>query len=210
MLKDVFDKIDSIILNNSNDNIKDVMNEIRIIESKLTIKLPNELKEFYIKYNKNDSMLKSFYIFMNLESLKVEDKFLIIGYSNEYVDKFGIYIDDLNDENIKVRITKYDDRDNWIVYENLSAFIVNCIVFQTINFIQSSAMLNSSEIILEEYFVPLCNIEFTNSRRISYISNNDNILCLHLVNENILYFGANDDEILNNFEEENNIDLDWL
>jgi hypothetical protein len=53
-------------------------------------------------------------------------------------------------------------------------------------------------------------IEVKDNKRYSYISNNGNILALHLITENVVYFGAAKDEILNKFEEETGIDLDWL
>ncbi|MCB2362151.1 SMI1/KNR4 family protein [Clostridium estertheticum] len=210
MLKEVLDKIDKIILNRANVIMDDVIKQICLIENKLKIKLPDELKEFYIRYNKNHYMLTAYYIFKSVDALKIEDEVLIIGYSNEYIEKYGISIADLNNACINVKVAAYDDTSNWLIYEELSKFIVNCVVFQTINLLEASAVLDDVEITLEEYFIPLYNVKGKDNKRISYISNKGDILGLHFIDENVVYFGSATDEILNEFEEKAKIDLDWL
>ncbi|WP_252225278.1 hypothetical protein [Clostridium sp. ZBS2] len=210
-MKEIFNKIDEIILNNKEVNVENNIRQINLIENKLNIKLPEVLKNFYIQYNKNQNMLTAFYIFKNLEELEIEKDFLIIGYSNEYVEKYGIYVNDLERECINVKVAIYNDyTSNWLDYEELSSFIANCIVFQTINLLDASAVLDAQEIILEEYFKPLCTTKSKENKRLSYVSNDGNILAVYFAHENIIYFGATTDEILNKFEEQTEIDLDWL
>lgn len=43
-----------------------------------------------------------------------------------------------------------------------------------------------------------------------YNSNDGDILDLHFIDENVVYFGAAEDKTLNEFEEKVEIDLDWL
>lgn len=72
---------------------------------------PGALKlEVYLRYNKNKYMLDAFYIFKSLHELAIEDKILMIGYSNEYVEKYGICIDDLNNKSINVKVTTCDTK----------------------------------------------------------------------------------------------------
>lgn len=81
-------------------------------------------------------------------------------------------------------------------------------VFQTINVLEVSAVLEGSEILLEKYLRPLYYEK--ENKRISYISNDGHILALHFIHENIIYFGAAEDEVLSGFEEKLAIDFDWL
>ncbi|GCD10051.1 SMI1/KNR4 family protein [Clostridium tagluense] len=210
LLKKALDRIDKVISNSEKVDRNEVTMEISLIESKLNIKLPEALREFYLRYNKTRYMLNAFYIFKSLNELAIEDGILEIGCSNEQVEKYGIYVDDLSNEVINVKVKESNDISNWSIYEELTKYIVNSVVFQVINVLEASAVLEASEIVLEEYFTHLYYGEEKDNKRISYISNDGYILALHFIDENIIYFGAAEDKILNEFEKKVEKDFDWL
>ncbi|WPC39582.1 hypothetical protein [Clostridium sp. JS66] len=210
LLKKALDSIDQVISNSEKVDKNEVNRSISLIENKLNIKLPEALREFYLRYSKNTYMLNGFYIFKSLNELAIEDEILEIGCSNEQVEKYGIYVNDLSNEVINVNVKESNDIYNWSIYEELTKYIVNSVVFQVINVLEASAVLENSEIVLKEYFMPLNYGEEKDNKRISYISNDGHILALHFIDENIIYFGAAKDEVLNEFEEKVEIDFDWL
>lgn len=210
LLKKALDSIDQVISNNEKVDRNEVNRSIRLIENKLNIKLPEVLREFYLRYNKTRYMLNAFYIFKSLHELTIEDGVLEIGCSNEQIEKYGIYVYDLSNEVINVKVKGSNDISNWSIYEELTKYIVNSVVFQVINVLEASAILEASEIVLEEYFTPLYYGEEKNNKRISYISSDEHILALHFIDENIIYFAAAEDKILSEFEEKVALDFDWL
>lgn len=210
LLKKALDRIDKVMPNSEKVDKNEVNRSISLIENKLNIKFPEALREFYLRYNKTGYMLNAFYIFKSLHELAVEDGILEIGFSNEQTEKYGIYVDDLSNEVINVKVKGSKDISTWSIYEELAKYIINSVVFQVINVLEASAVLESSEIVLEEYFTPLYYVEEKDNKRISYISNDGHILALHFIHENIIYFGAAEDKILNEFEEKVEIDFDWL
>lgn len=208
MVKKVFNYIDQIIDNKElKTNVED---KILKKEKELKITIPNILKEFYIRYSDNENILNSFYIITNIEELKIEEDILIIGYSNQFINKYGIKIDELNNNYINVRVDSSRKNKEWIVYDELNSFIINVIVFQAINMLESSAQIDDSEIALEKFFVPLNKSDNKEAQIISYISKNKKVLAEYFVNDRIIYFGADTDETLEQFEEEAEVDLNWL
>lgn len=191
-------------------DVNDGINHIKLIENKLSIRLPKALQKFYARYGEKQIILTAFYILNDLDKLIIEDGFLILGYSNEYTEKYGICINDFENGCINVKVARCDDNSNWLDYEELSSFVINCVTFQAINLLEASAILNAKEIALEEYFKPLYIEKYKDNKCISYISNTNNILAVYFKYENIIYFGSSADEILNDFEEQLEIDLDWL
>lgn len=210
ILEEAFDIINKMIPNIEAVDVNDSIKHINSIENKLSIKLPKALQKFYARYSENQSILTAFYILNDLDKLIIEDEFLILGYSNEYTERYGICINDLENECINVKVARCGDKSNWLDYEELSSFIINCVTFQAINLLEASVVLDAKEIILEEYFKPLYIIKNKDNKCISYISNTDNILAVYFTAENIIYFGSSTDEILNDFEEQAGIDFDWL
>lgn len=210
LLKKALDRIDKVMPNGEKVDKNEVNRSISLIENKLNIKFPEVLREFYLRYNKTGYMLNAFYIFKSLHELAIEDGIIEIGCSNEQTEKYGIYIDDLSNEVINVKVKGSKDISTWSIYEELDKYIINSVVFQVINILEASAVLEESEIVLEEYFTPLYYVEKKDKKRISYISNDGHILALHFIHENIIYFGAAEDKILNEFEEKVEIDFDWL
>ncbi|NMM62435.1 SMI1/KNR4 family protein [Clostridium sp. P21] len=209
LLKKALDSIDQVISNSEKADRNEVNTEISLIESKLNIKLPEALREFYLRYNKTKYMLNAFYIFKSFHELAIEDGILQIGYSNEQTEKYGIYVNDLSNEVINVKVKESNNISDWSIYEELTKYIINSVVFQAINVLEASVVLEDSEIVLEEYFTPLYYGEEKDIKRISYISNDGHILALHFIDENIIYFGAVEDKILNEFEEKIG-DINWL
>lgn len=210
LLNKALDRIDQVILNTEKVDKNEVITEISLIESKLNIKLPGALREFYLRYNKSNYIINGFYIFKSLHELLTEDGILIIGCSNEEIEKYGICIEHLNNETIGVNVKTNNDISNWTIYEELTKYIVNCVVFQVINILEANAELEASELVLEKYFTPLYGREDKDNRRVSYISNEGDILALHFIDENIIYFGATEDKALNEFEKKAEIDFNWL
>ena len=76
--------------------------------------------------------------------------------------------------------------------------------------LEASVQLDASEITIEEFFVPLNKIDNKNYNIISYISKDEKILASHFISDNIIYFGADTDEILEEFEEHADVEFDWL
>ncbi len=210
LLKKALDRVDKVISNSKKVDENEVNRSIGLIESKLNVKLPEALREFYLRYNKNRYVINGFYIFKSLHELAIEDGILVIACSNEQVEKYGIYVDDLSNEVINVKVKESNDISNWSTYEELTRYIVNSVVFQVINVLEASAAFEASDIVLEEYFTPLYDEEEKDNKRISYISNDGDILVLYFIDEDIIYFGAAEDKTLNEFEEKVEIDFDWL
>jgi hypothetical protein len=210
MIKNYLEKIRFNIYGQDSVSKGSSIKEIEECEKRLGLTLPISLRELYEIFGNDKEILNAFYIFKSLHELVIEDGILIIGHSSEYVEKYGICIDDLNNASINVKVTTCDDTSNWVVYEELTKFIVNSVVFQAINSLEASAVLDYPEVTLEGHFIPLYDIEEEDNKRISYISNEGDILALHFINENVVYFGAAEDETLNEFEEQAEVDLDWL
>lgn len=208
MINKVFNCIDKIIADKKiNSKIED---KISKKEEELGIKIPDILKEFYIRYSGNKSILSSFYILKNIDQLKIEEDVLIIGYSNQFIDKYGIRIDELTTDSYNIKVNLATEKGEWTVYESLDDFIINTAVFQVINMLEASVQLDASEITIEEFFVPLNKIDNKNYNIISYISKDEKILASHFISDNIIYFGADTDEILEEFEEHADVEFDWL
>lgn len=208
MINKVFNCIDKVI-NNKKIDLK-IEDKISKKEKELGIKIPYILKEFYIRYSSNESILNSFYILEDVNQLKIEEGVLIVGYSNQFIDKYGIRIDELTTSSANIKINLATEKEEWIVYENLDDFIINVLVFQVINMLEASVQLDASEITIEEFFVPLNKVDNKNYNIISYISKDEKILASHFISDNIIYFGANSDDILEEFEEYADIEFDWL
>ncbi len=208
MINKVFNCIDKIIADKKiNSKIED---KISKKEEELGIKIPDILKEFYIRYSGNKSILSSFYILKNIDQLKIEEDVLIIGYSNQFIDKYGIRIDELTTDSYNIKVNLATEKGEWTVYESLDDFIINTAVFQVINMLEASVQLDASEITIEEFFVPLNKIDNKNYNIISYISKDEKILASHFISDNIIYFGSDTDEILEEFEEHADVEFDWL
>ena len=208
MIHQVFKYIDKIIDNKEiNKNIKE---KIFAKEKELGIKIPNILKKFYIRYSGNESVLSSFYILNDIDRLSIEDNILIIGHTNEFINKFGIVVEELSNESININVRLLVGRNKWITYENLEDFIVNTVVFQSINMLEASVQLDDSEIKIEKFFTPLNILDNKSLKRISYISKDKKILALHFIEDNVIYFGSNTDEVLEEFEEHADVEFDWL
>lgn len=208
MINKVFNCIDKVI-NNKKIDLK-IEDKISKKEKELGIKIPYILKEFYIRYSSNESILNSFYILEDVNQLKIEEGVLIVGYSNQFIDKYGIRIDELTTSSANIKINLATEKEEWIVYENLDDFIINVLVFQVINMLEASVQLDASEITIEEFFVPLNKVDNKNYNIISYISKDEKILASHFISDNIIYFGANSDDILEEFEEYADVEFDWL
>ena len=193
MINEFFNFIDKIINNTSHSIDFKIEDKLLKKEKQLGINIPNILRQFYIRYSGNNDILNAFYILNDIDELNIEENILIIGYSNDSI-------------NISLSIGK----DKWIQYEDLNDFLINAVVFQAINMLEASAQLYASEITLEEFFTPLNKLENSDIKIISYISKNKKILASHFISDNIIYFGANTDEILEEFEEKSNVEFDWL
>lgn len=175
MISKIFNCIDKMIdYNEKNPHVKD---KISAKEKELGITLPSILKEFYMRYSGNEKILNSFYILKDIDKLKVEEDVLIIGYSNQFINKYGIRIGELTNNSINVNLLI--GKEEWMQYEDLNDFIINVTVFQVINMLESSAQLDDSEIILEEFFIPLNKLDNSDVKIISYISKNKKILASH-------------------------------
>lgn len=189
----------------------------KIIEDKgkeLGIKIPDRMMEFYEYYGVDDVVLSSDYELSKLDQLCISDSALCFGYVNQGSEKLGIKLESLESKSPSICF-KRNNEDTWFIEEGSSTiFFFRTACWQVLMSMQGIAKVEMSD----KQFRSLIGDAFTylNDKKLFLKSSvipvmADKILGCYRVRDGVLYLGTNcEDEILEEFENKYDLDLDWL
>lgn len=212
MLLDVFKKLD-VYRKEINEFISYDLIESK--EKELGIIFPESIKEFYHYYG-NDKIVKTAdYVFDDINDIRIEDNALCFGYYNQGGSRLGIMIENI--KRSKCPQVSYRSKDDfrWYCEEGVDViFFFRSVCWQIMISMQGVAR---TEMDKKQFETLIGNdFEYLNGQKAFLLSPvipivSDKILGCYLVRDELLYLGTNEeDDVLNEFEEKYDLDLDWL
>lgn len=200
---------------------ENVTNEVdlEIIDEKqkqLGVIFPDAMREFYHHFGNDIKVMSSFYIFDNINEIRIENEALTFGEKHQGIGRLGITLNHLS-SNFK-SISWYDyNMKKWYSEGSVfpESFFFNIACWQLINSMDSVAKVHISESELGNLLVDKLKL-FTNEKK--YIKGcnmlsiyGDDILGCYLKEDEELYLGSQKgDIVLEKIEECLELDLDWL
>lgn len=211
MLLEYFSQLDEY-----REEVTDHLNEevIKEKQEELNVIFPQSMTEFYLHFGNDKEVLSSFYVFDSIEDIKIEYDAVSFGEKHEGMGRLGILLEDLDTDEETVSWYPYDMH-KWFVEESIAfIFFFGIAAWQVLNLMPSIAKIH----ICEEEFKQLIGEE------LKYLSENSlfllgdvipvvgkGVLGCYLASDEELYLGTlNGDEVLEEYEELLNIDLNWL
>lgn len=184
-------------------------------EKELGIVFPEAFKEFYHYYGNDMIVKRQEYLFDDIDSVKIEDNILCFGYYNQGGERIGIKLEKMGKKKLSSVSFRSEDDLRWYSEEIAdSIFFFRVVSWHLLLSMQGVARTEMDdkqfESLLGIGYDYLCDQEFfLFSPVIPVIT--DKILGCYFVRDGLLYLGTNEeDEILNEFEEKYDLDLDWL
>ncbi len=211
MLKEIYEKLDIYRKMITPKVAKEV---IEIKQNELGVNFPEVMVEFYEYYGNDDSILLSDFELDKVENLAIEDGTLCFGYLNQRDKRLGIKLDRLDTKSTSVSFKRYND-DTWFNEgESVATFFFRITCWQLMMSMQGVVRVEVDE----KQFKSLVGkaFEYLSEEKIFLQGSvipvvTDDILGCYLVKDGLLYLGTNEeDEVLENFEERFDLDLDWL
>lgn len=185
-------------------------------QKELGIIFPDAMREFYQHFGNDKNVMSSFYIFDNINEIRIENDALTFGEKHQGMGRLGITLKHLS-SNFKA-ISWYDyDMKEWYsegaVFPESFFFHIAC--WQLINSMDSVAKVHISEKELSNLIGAELKL-FTNEK--IYVKGcnmlsvyGEDILGCYLKEDEELYLGSQKgDAILENIDECLGLDLDWL
>lgn len=193
--------------------------DLEIIDEKqkeLGIIFPDAMRTFYQHFGNDKKVMSSFYIFDNINEIKIENEALTFGEKHQGMGRLGITLKHLS-SNFK-SISWYDYHTKKWYSEGAvfpESFFFNIVCWQLINSMDSVAKVHISESKLDDLLGDKLKL-FTHDKK--YIKgcnmlsiHGDDILGCYLKEDEELYLGSQKgDAVLENLDECLNLDLDWL
>lgn len=183
-------------------------------ERELGIKIPERMAEFYEYYGNDKSILCSDFELCSLEQISITDSVLCFGKINQGAEKLGIKLEDLDLMSPSICF-KRENETTWFIEEgSLTIFFFRIVCWQLLMSMNGIAKVEMSDKKFKSLIGNAFNYLndkklFLKSPLIPVIA--DNVLGCYLVRDGLLYLGTNEeDDVLNEFEEKYDLDLDWL
>lgn len=203
------------ILDKYRSNISNYV-DMEIIEKKqneLNVKFPQSMIDFYIHFGNDKDVLSSFYVLDNVEDIRIENEVVIFGEKHEGIGCLGIQLEDLNTKSQTVCWYSYDSKEWYVESGAAIVFFFNTACWQILNTMPSIAKVNLSNAELEKLIGN--DLSYLSEERLLLLGDvitvtGHEILGCYLLDSEELYLGAMTDEILEEYEELLEIDLDWL
>lgn len=200
------------------ENVTDEI-EPEIIDEKqkeLGVEFPDAMKEFYQHFGNDIEVMSSFYIFDNINEIRIENEALTFGEKHEGMGRLGITLKHLSSDYQAVSWYDYSTK-GWYSEGSIcpESFFFNNACWQLINTMESMAKVHISERDLDNLLGDKLKL-FTNEKK--YIMGcdmlsvyGDDILGCYLKEYEELYLASQKgDDVLENIEECLHLDLDWL
>lgn len=213
MLEPLYKKLDAF-----RENITDVMDEnlIREKEKECNVKFPEAMVDFYLHFGNDRNVLLAYYLFDDIEDIEIQNGTLLFGAHHQGSERLGIRLQ--NPDSPYQSICRYSyERKEWLSEGavSLESFFFNIACWQVMNTMESMAEADVSQTQFEE----IANKHFSYFSNETKICNGynivsiytDTILGCYIKDAELLYLATNeDDEVLAEYEEKLNLDLDWL
>lgn len=193
--------------------------ELKILDKKqkeLGVIFPDAMKEFYQHFGNDTKVMSSFYIFDNINDIRIENDALTFGEKHQGMGRLGITLKHLLSNFQSISWYDYSTK-KWYSEGSVfpEGFFFNIACWQLINSMDSVAKVRISERELDNLLGDKLNI-FTNEKK--YIKGcnmlsvyGDDILGCYLREDEELFLGTpKEDLVLENIEESLKLDLDWL
>lgn len=190
--------------------------DISVIEEKqkeLKVKFPQAMVEFYIYFGNDEEVLSSFYVFDKVRDIRIEYDAVSFGEKHERYGRLGIQIEDLGTDDEAICWYSYDKKKWYLEESEINIFFFNIASWQVLNTMSAVAKV----CLPEEEFKQLVGTD------LKYLSDDElfllgdiipiygnGVLGCYLVDDEELYLGAKEDDILEKYEEVFGLDLDWL
>lgn len=162
---------------------------------------PEAFLDFYRHFGNDGDFLSAYYCFDKVEEVCVEESSLMFGYTHQYASRLGIPTADLNTANEE------------ICEVPLKIFLFHIAVWQVMNTNSAMAAVEMGKRKFDmfmkkgtRYFHDSELFTKDNRYRAAYYKN---VLMCYIIEEELLYVSAKEDDELHEFEETFKLDLDW-
>lgn len=203
-LNDLFEKLD--VYRNTSE-------QLNRTECRSDISLPKPLLEFYEHYSNAEEMFRSDFEFTAFDEKNIKDNIICIGQWHIDDTVYGVEINRKEEPGYQLCVME-DDGSRSVSEELLPVFLTEKAAWNILMNMQgvANAEISDSKFkrMLKTEFKYLCDEKEFKTGPIVPVTA-ENILGCYMPEENLIYLGTNcDDDILNDFEEKNKLDLDWL
>lgn len=198
MLEDLYKKLDVF-----REHITEKKTVDNLIElgTKNGFETPEALLDFYRHFGSDGDFLSAYYCFDKVEEVCVEESSLMFGYTHQYASRLGIPTADLNTANEE------------ICEVPLKIFLFHIAVWQVMNTHSAMAAVEMGKRKFDmfmkkgaRYFHDSELFTKDSRFRAAYYKN---VLMCYIIEEELLYVSAKEDDELHEFEETFKLDLDW-
>lgn len=212
MLQEMFDELNKFLIAVPP---KVELSKINEKEKELGLIMPESMKDFYEYYGNDSSIFNAFYIFDKLDNICIEKNALTFGYTHQKINRLGITLEKLNSKFQSISFFS-EELNNWFSEGAVfpESFFFNIAGWHVLNLLPAIAKVE----LKNDEFEKLCqkNIQFFNIDK-KYVRGFKIITCkcneilgCYLREDEELYLGAQEDELLENLEKELKMDFDWL
>ena len=189
--------------------------KIKAKELELGIEFPESMVDFYQYYGNSVEVRNAFYLFDELENICIENSALVFGYTDQRQMRLGITLEKLESKYQSISQYLFNLK-KWFSEGAMKpeGFFFNIAAWQILNLLPSIARVEMER----DDFLKLCEKDFhffSNEKTINlgykiYTCKRDKILACYCCEEEELYLGSREDDLLNMLEDEFSWDLDWL
>jgi len=212
MLEEMYDKLNKFRM------IETEKKDIAVLkrkEKEFNINIPEPIFDFYRYYGNDNELLRAFYIFDEMEDIRIENEALTFGYTHQYSARLGITLQDLNGR-YKAISFYLPDSDMWFSEGSVfpESFFFNIAGWQILNTLPAMVRVRVSESDFEKFADD--NFEYFSSDKIyrkGYKITaiyHGTVLGCYVREDEDLYLAAKEDEDLDRLEEALGLDFDWL
>lgn len=175
------------------------------------------LFDFYECFQSAEDIRTSFFNFLPIEKTYIKSNGLVFASGHQNTYPIGIELSDLVYEDPRVKYQTHENGRWFNESGSLRSFLFNVSAWQILNTMASVARIDIRKDEEFEKMIGDCLFYLAQDRSYILRSNyrtcrdiNAEILAIYNILEGTLYFGANDDETLNDFSDKFHIELDWL
>lgn len=215
MIKKYLEKIKTNICDTNLIKNDDILVEIKKCEQKLNICLPTPLKEMYIVFGNKNNVFNEYHIFYPLDDLRIVDGALVFFELIDGYRKYGILMEDLNEDDPVVSLEEENDDEWCFESESLSEYILNNIFWNSLNLMKFKAKIKIKEENLEKYlknnlYRLSSEPQFDVANKYSYYDKDEKIMATYFYYDQLLVLGSNDKRSLQQLEESMNCKFIWI
>ena len=191
------------------------LEKIKEKELELGLDFPESMIDFYHYYGNSFEVRNAFYLFDELENIRIENSALVFGDTDQRQMRLGITLEKLNSEYQSISQYLFDLK-KWFSEGAMKpeGFFFNIAAWQILNLLPAMASVEMDR----DDFLELCEKDFrffSNEKTINlgykiHACKRDNILACYYCEGGTLYLGSREDDTLNMLEDELGWELDWL